>query len=68
MSTFSTTSRCAPGLATPLPPPCQDAACRTGVRSQVVFGLTITSGRIVQIDMLADVERLRRLDLVLLDA
>jgi RNA polymerase sigma-70 factor (ECF subfamily) len=38
-----------------------------GGRPQVVFGLTITGEKIVEIDLLADPERLRQLDLVVLD-
>jgi RNA polymerase sigma factor (sigma-70 family) len=38
-----------------------------GGRPRVVFGFTITRGRIVAIDILADPERLRRLDLAALD-
>ncbi len=34
---------------------------------QVVFGFTITGGKIVEIEMVADPERLEALDLVLLD-
>jgi hypothetical protein len=37
-----------------------------GGRPRVVFALTITSGKIIQIDMLADLERLCRLDLTIL--
>jgi RNA polymerase sigma-70 factor (ECF subfamily) len=36
-------------------------------RPRVVFGLTITRGKIVEIDLVADPERLRQLDLTLLD-
>jgi RNA polymerase sigma-70 factor (ECF subfamily) len=35
-------------------------------RPRVVFGFTITRGKIVAIDLLADSERLRQLDLVVL--
>jgi len=35
-------------------------------RPQVVFGFAITSGKIVEIDMVADPERLRRLDVAVL--
>jgi hypothetical protein len=38
-----------------------------GGRPRVVFGFTIVGGRIVAIDILADPERLRRLDLAVLD-
>jgi RNA polymerase sigma factor (sigma-70 family) len=38
-----------------------------GGRPRVVFGFTITDGRIVEIELLADPERLRRLDLAVLD-
>jgi RNA polymerase sigma-70 factor, ECF subfamily len=38
-----------------------------GGRPRVVLGFTITAGRIVGIDLLADPERLRRLDLAVLD-
>jgi RNA polymerase sigma factor (sigma-70 family) len=38
-----------------------------GGRPRVVFGFTISGGRIVAIDILADPERLRRLDLAALD-
>jgi hypothetical protein len=38
-----------------------------GGRPRVVFGFTIRAGKIVGIDLLADPERLRRLDLVILD-
>jgi RNA polymerase sigma-70 factor, ECF subfamily len=38
-----------------------------GGRPRVVFGFTITRGRIVEIDLVADPERLRQLDLVVLD-
>jgi RNA polymerase sigma-70 factor (ECF subfamily) len=34
----------------------------------VVFGFTITGGKIVAIEMLADPERLRQLDLAVLSA
>jgi RNA polymerase sigma-70 factor, ECF subfamily len=39
-----------------------------GGRPRVVFGFTISRGKIVAIDMLADPERLRELDLTVLDA
>ena len=39
-----------------------------GGQPRVVFALTIAGGKIVAIDLLADPERLRELDLVLLDA
>jgi RNA polymerase sigma-70 factor (ECF subfamily) len=38
-----------------------------GGRPRLVFGFTITGGRIVQIDMVADPERLGRLDLATID-
>jgi RNA polymerase sigma-70 factor (ECF subfamily) len=38
-----------------------------GGRPRVVFGFTITGGKIVEIDLVADPERLRRLDLVVLN-
>jgi RNA polymerase sigma-70 factor (ECF subfamily) len=38
-----------------------------GGRPQMVFGFTIASGKIVEIEMVADPERLRRLDVVLRD-
>jgi hypothetical protein len=38
-----------------------------GGRPRVVLGFTIAGGRIVGIDLLADPERLRRLDLAVLD-
>jgi RNA polymerase sigma-70 factor (ECF subfamily) len=38
-----------------------------GGRPRVVFGITITGGKIVEIDLIADPERLRRLDLAVLD-
>jgi RNA polymerase sigma factor (sigma-70 family) len=38
-----------------------------GGRPRIVFGFTITDGRIVEIELLADPERLRRLDLAVLD-
>jgi RNA polymerase sigma factor (sigma-70 family) len=38
-----------------------------GGRPRVVFGFTIADGRIVGIDILADPERLRRLDVAILD-
>jgi RNA polymerase sigma-70 factor (ECF subfamily) len=38
-----------------------------GGRPRVVFGFTITRGKIVEIDILADPERLRQLDLADLD-
>jgi hypothetical protein len=38
-----------------------------GGRPRVVFGFTITHGKIIEIDILADPERLRRLDLAVLD-
>ena len=38
-----------------------------GGQPRVVFGFTMTRGRIVQIDMVADPERLRQLDLAALD-
>ncbi|MGH7630102.1 MAG: hypothetical protein ACREOF_12125 [Gemmatimonadales bacterium] len=37
-----------------------------GGRPRVVFGLTIARGKIVAIDLVADPERLRQLDLVVL--
>ena len=38
-----------------------------GGRPRVVFGFTITGGKIVEIDLVADPARLRRLDLAILD-
>jgi hypothetical protein len=38
-----------------------------GGRPRVVFGFTITRGKIVAIDILADPERLHQLDLAVLD-
>jgi hypothetical protein len=38
-----------------------------GGRPRVVFGLTIARGKIVEIDLVADPERLRHLDLAVLD-
>jgi RNA polymerase sigma factor (sigma-70 family) len=38
-----------------------------GGRPGVVFGFTITRGKIIEIDLVADPERLRRLDLAVLD-
>jgi len=38
-----------------------------GGRPRVVFGFTITRGKIVEIDILADPARLRRLDLAVLN-
>jgi hypothetical protein len=38
-----------------------------GGQPRVVFGFTITHGRIVAIDILADPERLDQLDLAVLD-
>lgn len=38
-----------------------------GGRPRVVFGFTITGGKIVRIDLVADPERLRQLDLVVLN-
>jgi RNA polymerase sigma-70 factor (ECF subfamily) len=38
-----------------------------GGRAQVVFAFTITSGRIAEINLVADPERLRHLDLAFLD-
>jgi len=35
----------------------------TGGQPRVVFGFTITRGKIVEIELVADTERLRRLDL-----
>ena len=37
-----------------------------GGRPRIVFGFTITRGKIVAIDLVADPERLRQLDLVVL--
>jgi RNA polymerase sigma-70 factor (ECF subfamily) len=37
-----------------------------GGRPRVVFGFTITHGKIVEIDLVADPERLRQLDLAFL--
>jgi len=37
-----------------------------GGRPRVVFGFTITRGKIVEIDLVADPERLRQLDLAIL--
>lgn len=39
----------------------------TGGRPRVVFGFTITRGKIVAIDLVADPERLRQLDLTVLN-
>jgi hypothetical protein len=39
-----------------------------GGRPRVVFGLSIAGGRIAEIDVVADRERLRQLDLRFLDA
>jgi RNA polymerase sigma factor (sigma-70 family) len=39
-----------------------------GGRPRVVFGFTITRGKIVEIDLLADLERLRKLDLTVLNS
>jgi RNA polymerase sigma-70 factor (ECF subfamily) len=36
-------------------------------RAHVVFGFTITRGKIVEIELVADPERLRQLDLAVLD-
>jgi hypothetical protein len=38
-----------------------------GGRPRVVFGFTITRGKIVEIDLVADRERLRQLDLAILN-
>jgi RNA polymerase sigma-70 factor (ECF subfamily) len=38
-----------------------------GGRPRVVFDFTITGGKIVEIDMIADPERLRQLDLAVLN-
>jgi len=38
-----------------------------GGRPRVVFGFTITQGRIAAIDLVADPERLGQLDLVILE-
>jgi hypothetical protein len=38
-----------------------------GGRPQVVFGFTITRGKVVEIELIADPERLRQLDLTILD-
>jgi hypothetical protein len=38
-----------------------------GGRPRVVFGFTITGGKIVEIDILADPERLRQIHLAVLD-
>jgi RNA polymerase sigma-70 factor (ECF subfamily) len=38
-----------------------------GGRPRVVFGFTITRGKIVEIDLLADPARLRQLDLAFLN-
>ncbi len=38
-----------------------------GGRPRVVFGFTITRGKIVEIDLVADPERLRQLDLAVLN-
>jgi hypothetical protein len=38
-----------------------------GGKPRVVFGFTMTGGKIVAIDLLADPERLRQLDLVVID-
>ena len=43
------------------------ATWATAGRPRVVFGFTITGGKITAIDMLADPERLRRLDLIVLN-
>jgi len=42
-------------------------ATRTGRPPFSVGGITVTGGKIVEIDILADPERLRRLDLTILD-
>jgi len=39
-----------------------------GGRPRVVFGFAISAGRIVEIEMVADAERLGQLDLAILDA
>jgi RNA polymerase sigma-70 factor (ECF subfamily) len=39
----------------------------SSARPRVVFGFTIRRGKIVEIDMIADPERLRRLDLAVLN-
>jgi hypothetical protein len=38
-----------------------------GGRPRVVLGFTISGGKIVEIDVIADPERLRQLDLAVLD-
>jgi hypothetical protein len=43
------------------------AAWAPGGRPRIVFGFTITDGKIVAIDILADPERLRELDVAVLD-
>jgi RNA polymerase sigma-70 factor (ECF subfamily) len=43
-----------------------DAALRAG-GPRVVFGFTIAGGKIIEIEMVADPERLRQLDLAILD-
>jgi RNA polymerase sigma factor (sigma-70 family) len=44
-----------------------EAVWATRGRPRVVFGFTITRGRILEIDLLADPERLRQLDLAILN-
>ena len=43
------------------------AVWASGGRPRVVFGFTISRGKIVEIDLVADPERLRQLDLTVLD-
>ncbi len=43
------------------------AVCAPGGRPRVGFGFTITRGKITEIDIVADLTRLRQLDLAVLD-
>jgi hypothetical protein len=62
--TFSGRARVArPALVNGIP----GAVWAPGGLPRVVFEFTITHGQIVQIDVLADPERLRQLDLAILD-
>ena len=47
--------------------PVVGAVWAPGGRPRVVFGFTITRGKIVEIELLADPAHLRRLDLAVLD-
>ncbi len=65
---WPTPSRGAPRAAQPaLVNGAVGAVWAAGGQPRVVFSFTITRGKIVEIDLVADPERLRQLNLVVLD-